>query len=601
MSSSTSTSQISGGLLSLSPGASGVVPQAGASLTATVSGDSGSFYTLWMGITAQGQMATSDAGSLRQNPVTGGFSNGMELPPETAEQLLQKLDQLLQQVDEGETDLLESAVDLLRLGLQQTAPDGQIVQADSIELSESEVSDAELLAYLKTLLATPSANTEAGSTTLSDSSLPLSDGAKEKLVSYLEQKLELPAAQNSTSTPHSLSDGLSTEEMAEAERVVRQLWTELESARQARVALSAEVDAETAKLQAAEAAADDLQRTGMSLEKTTESRGIPQGEGGAGRGSDVTPAVTSEANPPSSDLDGVIRQSDNPIAKTAQTLAGESQMTGSDDKADRLVVPLERPAQSREAEKERERRFEPVTGTSRESAMPLRPVSEVPRVDPAVAVLDSSTPEGRSASIEQVLSDRLKVAMSEERSTTVAARTESSNLQSAEAQRMAMPSSASPQVPIQQAQNAQDALMQKMLNPAWSKALGERAVMMAQQGPRMAEVRLDPPELGSLRIRVQIHGSDQVSLSFNAPNAAVREVLEQSMPRLREMFAEQGLNLADASVGDQSTQDRADKDPRDAVAKGFAGSGGDDFGDDFGDAPASRVGGRKIGLIDYYA
>ncbi len=124
-------------------------------------------------------------------------------------------------------------------------------------------------------------------------------------------------------------------------------------------------------------------------------------------------------------------------------------------------------------------------------------MSEVPRVDPAVAVLDSSTPEGRSASIEQVLSDRLKVAMSEERSTTVAARTESSNLQSAEAQRMAMPSSASPQVPIQQAQNAQDALMQKMLNPAWSKALGERAVMMAQQGPRMAEVRLDPPELGS--------------------------------------------------------------------------------------------------------
>ncbi|TVQ71001.1 MAG: hypothetical protein EA373_05515 [Oceanospirillales bacterium] len=138
--------------------------------------------------------------------------------------------------------------------------------------------------------------------------------------------------------------------------------------------------------------------------------------------------------------------------------------------------------------------------------------------------------------------------------------------------------------------------MQKMLNPAWSRALGERAVMMAQQGPRMAEVRLDPPELGSLRIRVQVHGNDQVSLTFNAPNASVREVLEQSLPRLREMFAEQGMNLADASVSDQSSEQNSEQaNARDGV-RGDASAR-----EEFGELPANRTELRKVGIIDYYA
>ncbi|KGK41690.1 hypothetical protein LH51_12880 [Nitrincola sp. A-D6] len=229
--------------------------------------------------------------------------------------------------------------------------------------------------------------------------------------------------------------------------------------------------------------------------------------------------------------------------------------------------------------------------------MPNRPVTEISAGERVSAISDAAMTEGRSTSIEQALSDRLRAVVTDERSSTATARTENNPAQSAEALRMAIPAQQQVQAPMPQAQNAQDALMQKMLNPAWSKALGERAVMMAQQGPRVAEVRLDPPELGSLRIRVQIHGSDQVSLSFSAPNAAVREVLEQSMPRLREMFAEQGLNLSDASVEDQSTQERADKEKRDTAGNSFAGG----MGDDLGDAPVSRAGARKIGLIDYYA
>lgn len=136
---------------------------------------------------------------------------------------------------------------------------------------------------------------------------------------------------------------------------------------------------------------------------------------------------------------------------------------------------------------------------------------------------------------------------------------------------------------------------QNMLANGWGRMVGERAVMMAQQGPRVAEIRLDPPELGSIRIRVQIHAGDQVSISFTAPNAAVRDAVEQQLPRLREMFAEQGMNLADASVADQSASER-EAQREQARAGGYGAEGQAD-----GDAEVEAVKTKRVGLVDYYA
>ena len=140
----------------------------------------------------------------------------------------------------------------------------------------------------------------------------------------------------------------------------------------------------------------------------------------------------------------------------------------------------------------------------------------------------------------------------------------------------------------------QAALAQQLQNPAWARAMGERAIMMTQQGPRFAEIRLDPPELGALKIRVHILPGDQVSLSFSSPNAAVRDALEQNMPRLREMFAEQGLNLMDSSVSDQAQEDRARQN---------AQRSGDYRSGDESEEMLEQGGqnGRRLGLVDYYA
>ena len=41
---------------------------------------------------------------------------------------------------------------------------------------------------------------------------------------------------------------------------------------------------------------------------------------------------------------------------------------------------------------------------------------------------------------------------------------------------------------------------------------------------------------------------DQASVWFGAANADTRAAIEQALPRLREMFAAQGMSLADAGV-----------------------------------------------------
>jgi len=89
----------------------------------------------------------------------------------------------------------------------------------------------------------------------------------------------------------------------------------------------------------------------------------------------------------------------------------------------------------------------------------------------------------------------------------------------------------------------------------WSNAVADKVFIAASQNLRVANIQLDPPELGALQIRLQVSGPDQqLSATFNSPHAAVRDALEQQLPRLREMLAEQGISLGESSVNDQGSQ-----------------------------------------------
>lgn len=155
-----------------------------------------------------------------------------------------------------------------------------------------------------------------------------------------------------------------------------------------------------------------------------------------------------------------------------------------------------------------------------------------------------------------------------------------------------------PQAAQAQAQQLFNAHPQ-LLTPRWGQAVGERMIMMAQHGPRSAQIQLDPPELGSMQIRVHVQGQDQISVSFTSPNPAVREALEQQMPRLREMLAEQGLELSEGAISDDSSSSGQGSDSRggsEGRTGGYAGGSSAEL--DSESLPGSAV---AVGLVDYYA
>jgi len=77
---------------------------------------------------------------------------------------------------------------------------------------------------------------------------------------------------------------------------------------------------------------------------------------------------------------------------------------------------------------------------------------------------------------------------------------------------------------------------------------GARLVWMAEQRLGHAEIRLNPEHLGPIDVRLQVDGT-QVSAEFHSGHAGVRQAIEASLPRLREMLGQQGLQLGQADVG----------------------------------------------------
>src|SRR4029453_888393 len=90
--------------------------------------------------------------------------------------------------------------------------------------------------------------------------------------------------------------------------------------------------------------------------------------------------------------------------------------------------------------------------------------------------------------------------------------------------------------------------------PGWSDEIGTHLTMMAANGREAASLRLSPEHLGPLEGQISMKDG-QANVVFGASNAETRNALEQSLPRLREMFAAQGLTLGNANVSRDTPRD----------------------------------------------
>ncbi|WP_373950146.1 flagellar hook-length control protein FliK [Vibrio pomeroyi] len=107
---------------------------------------------------------------------------------------------------------------------------------------------------------------------------------------------------------------------------------------------------------------------------------------------------------------------------------------------------------------------------------------------------------------------------------------------------------------IQAAQQAPLQLTKELAN----EQVAEKVQMMMSKNLKNLDIRLDPPELGQMKIRMTMN-NDVASVHFTVNSQQARDVIEQTLPRLREMLAQQGMQLADSSVQQQNSGQGQDR------------------------------------------
>lgn len=197
--------------------------------------------------------------------------------------------------------------------------------------------------------------------------------------------------------------------------------------------------------------------------------------------------------------------------------------------------------------------------------------------------------------------DRLEVSVSSAHSQHRAAGTDNAGITFAESQMQA--AEQTNRTSSSQATTPSLAAHLKQLNLQQQDAamqLRERVQFMVRQNIQVAEIRLDPADLGQMQIRVNLQ-QEQASVQFVVQQQHTRELLEQQMPRLRELLQQQGIQLGEGQVQQQARQDRQSNEQNGRNDQ--HGNGGRQQHDGNEELAASRTVDVKYSerIVDYYA
>lgn len=183
------------------------------------------------------------------------------------------------------------------------------------------------------------------------------------------------------------------------------------------------------------------------------------------------------------------------------------------------------------------------------AAARARPSNELPAHDArtdkptaaAAALLPSAARETAAESIER----RFERALG----ATAAARAEAPTAPTSAAANMAIAPAATYSI-------AHAKIATPVLHPEFGNAFADRVVFLAGQRVQSAELALTPADLGPVSVSIEVRGQE-ANLVFGASHATTRAAIEDALPRLREMLAGSGLQLANAQVGDHGRRDFA--------------------------------------------
>lgn len=134
----------------------------------------------------------------------------------------------------------------------------------------------------------------------------------------------------------------------------------------------------------------------------------------------------------------------------------------------------------------------------------------------------------------------------------------------------------------------------------WDDALGQKVMWMVSSQEQVAELSLNPPDLGPLQVTLSI-SNDQATATFVSQHADVRQALEAALPRLKEMMAESGIDLGGATVSSGSEGSQQQGFERQNRPGSRYSSGESSIGPVHDHSMGSGGTGRKNRLVDTFA
>jgi flagellar hook-length control protein FliK len=146
-----------------------------------------------------------------------------------------------------------------------------------------------------------------------------------------------------------------------------------------------------------------------------------------------------------------------------------------------------------------------------------------------------------------------------------------------------------------------------ILKPDGQTQLAEKVRWMVNNRSLTAEIRLDPPDLGGMQIKVAMSG-DAASVNFVVQSQHARDVLDQAAPQLRDMLEEQGISLGESNVQQDSGNNQQELAENENLGTGGANTINSDDNEsqnnDLADQNVlseQRIVNGRIGGIDHYA
>jgi len=136
----------------------------------------------------------------------------------------------------------------------------------------------------------------------------------------------------------------------------------------------------------------------------------------------------------------------------------------------------------------------------------------------------------------------------------------------------------------------------------FSDAVKDKVMLMISQKLQQFDISLDPPEFGNMQVRVNLQG-EQATVNFVVQNQQAKEAFEQNMHKLKELLAEQGVDVGDANVEQQSQQ--SDNETNNEENEGDAHHNSTTNTADASDVIEHNLSARMINssttAVDYYA